>query len=58
MESLEKERGRLEEELGKTPISIGNKHKRWRLQADIEQYEWRMRYLRDAGQGLDFSSKT
>ena len=45
---LEKAKSDLETEMGKTPISIGNKHKRWRMQADITQYQWRIDYLRQA----------
>jgi hypothetical protein len=31
----------------KTPTSIGNKHKRWRMAADLEQLKWRIEYLKE-----------
>lgn len=31
-----------------TPSNLTNKHKRWRMAADIEQLEWRINYLGDS----------
>jgi hypothetical protein len=45
--SLETERKEIATKFEKTPTSIGNKHKRWRMAADLEQLKWRIDYLRE-----------
>ena len=45
IESLEEQRKDIARQFEKIPPSIGNKHKRWRMAADIEQLKWRMGYL-------------
>ena len=45
---LEAERKDLAGRFEKTSASIGNKHKRWRMAADIEQLKWRIDYLRES----------
>ena len=48
IKQVEEERAQLDAEYAKTPITIGNKHRRWRMQADLEQLKWRVDYLRAA----------
>ena len=45
---LEAQRSELAVRFDKTSASIGNKHKRWRMAADIEQLKWRIDYLKEA----------
>ena len=45
LEDLMHQREELVRQFEKTPSSIANKHKRWRMAADIEQLEWRHDYL-------------
>jgi hypothetical protein len=47
------EREELKEKFGKTASSIGNRHLRWRMAADIEQMEWRIDYLKKATSSLE-----
>ena len=42
---LESQRKDLASRFEKTNPSIGNKHRRWRMAADIEQLKWRISYL-------------
>lgn len=44
---LESERKEIATKFEKTPTSIGNKHKRWRMAADLEQLKWRIDYLKE-----------
>jgi len=37
----------LKQDFEKTPASIGNKNKRWRMAADIEQLQWRIDYAKE-----------
>jgi hypothetical protein len=51
VETLEMERKEVAERFGKTAASIGNKHRRWRMAADIEQLKWRIDYLKESMKG-------
>ena len=42
---LQKEEQELQQRLVKLPNTIVNNHKRWRVQSDIEQLNWRIGYL-------------
>lgn len=44
---LESQRKEVSRTFEKTPSSIGNKHRRWRMAADIEQLKWRIDYLKE-----------
>jgi hypothetical protein len=44
---LESQRKGVAAKFEKTPSSLGNKHKRWRMAADLEQLKWRINYLKD-----------
>lgn len=46
VQGLEAQRRELTRTFEKTPASLGNKHKRWRMAADIEQLKWRTDYLK------------
>ena len=45
LEKLKIKKKELAKVFEKTPASVGNKHKRWRMAADIEQLQWRIDYL-------------
>lgn len=45
LEDLKAERQEIVRQFESTPSSIANKHKRWRMAADIEQLQWRHQYL-------------
>lgn len=47
LEDIDQKRESLVKRFEKTPTSIGNKHKRWRMAADIEQMKWRTTYLKE-----------
>mgnify|MGYP000607084326 CR=1 FL=1 len=47
IQAIEQEKIEAEKLLKQTNLSIANKHKRWRIQADIEQLDWRANYLRE-----------
>ena len=47
VKELEQARESLVAKFEGTPSSIANKHKRWRMAADIEQLQWRSTYLKD-----------
>ena len=45
---LQQERQGMIQRFESTPSNLTNKHKRWRMAADIEQLEWRSNYLGDS----------
>lgn len=45
LDDIKAQREQLVQLFEKTPSSIANKHKRWRMAADIEQLQWRHDYL-------------
>ena len=47
VDDLEAQRKALAGQFEKTTASIGNKHRRWRMAADLEQLKWRIGYLRE-----------
>jgi hypothetical protein len=48
LEDLKGKRQEIVQRFESTPSSIANKHKRWRMAADIEQLQWRHQYLLDS----------
>ena len=44
---LSESREELVKQFESTPSSIANKHKRWRMAADVEQLQWRVKYLNE-----------
>eukprot|EP00347_Sterkiella_histriomuscorum_P016303 403353704 len=47
LKELEQKKLEIMKKFEKTPQSINNKHKRWRMAADIEQYQWRTDNIKD-----------
>ena len=45
VDTLKQKRSALVAQFKETPSSLTNKHRRWRMAADIEQLQWRVDYL-------------
>ena len=53
IQNLEDKRVNLVQRFEMTPQSIANKHKRWRIAADIEQLKWRVNYLNNLSEKIE-----